>query len=84
MLANMNIGKIITLIALLLTAFTDHKASQESITKIRNYSNKSKAKRTKSRINYYANCVASFNLALSDDIELNPGPGSKARNNTLK
>ena len=38
-LANMNIGKIITLIALLLTAFTDHKAPQESTNKSRNYSN---------------------------------------------
>ena len=80
----MNIGKIITLIALLLTAFTDHKAPQESTTKSRNYSNKLKIKRTKSRINYYATCVDIFNLALSGDIELNPGPGSNARNNTPK
>ena len=58
------------------------KRPQESSTKSRNYSNKSKIKRTKSRINYYANCVA--NLALSDDIELNPGPGSSTRNNTPK
>ena len=83
-LANMNIGKIITLIALLLTAFTNHKAPQESTTKSRNYSNKSKIKRTKFRINYYANCVATFNLALSGDIELNPRPGSKTGNNTSK
>ena len=80
----MNISKIITLIALLLTIFTDHKAPQESTTKSRNYSNKSKIKRTKSRKNYYANCVATFNLALSRDIEFNPGPGSNARNNTPK
>ena len=74
MSANMNIGKIITLIALLQTAFSDHKAPQESTSKSRNYSNKSKIKRTKFRINYYANCVAAFNLALFGDIELNPGP----------
>ena len=80
----MNISKIITLIALLLTIFTDHKAPQESTTKSRNYSNKSKIKRTKSRINYYAKWVATFNLTLSGDIELNPGPSSNARNNTPK
>ena len=80
----MIIGKIITLIALLLTTFADHKAPQENTTKSRNYSNKSKIKRTKSRINYYANCVAPCNLALPGDIELNPGPGSNAYNNTTK
>ena len=77
----MNIGKIITSIALLLTAFTDHKAPQESTTKSQNYT---KIKRTKSRINYYANWVATFNLTLSGVIELNPGPGSNARSNTPK
>ena len=84
MLANMNIGKIITLTASLITAFTSHKASEESTAKSRNYSNKLKIKRTKSRINYYANCVAALNLVLSVDIELNPGPGSNACNNTPK
>ena len=43
-----------------------------------------KIKRKKSRINCYANCVATFNLALSGDIELNPGPGSNPRNSTSK
>ena len=83
----MNIGKIITLIALLLTAFTDHKAPRESTTKNQkgiNYSNKSKIKRTKSRISYSANCVATFNLTLSGDIELNPVPDSNARNKYQK
>ena len=80
----MNIGNIIALIALLLTIFTDHKALQESTTKSRNYSNKSKIKRAKSKINYHANCVTTFNLALSGDIELDSGPGSNARNNTAK
>ena len=78
---NQVLANIITLIALLLTAFTDHKMPEESTAKSRNYSNKSKIKRTKSRIKYYANCVANFNLALSGDIELNPGPGSNARSN---
>ena len=82
--ANMNTGKIITLIALLLTAFTDHKAHQESTTNSRNYGHKSKIKRAKSRIIYYANCVGTIYLALSGDIELNPGPGSNTRNNTPK
>ena len=40
--ANMNIGKIITLIALLLTAFSDHRAPQKSIPKSQNYSSKLK------------------------------------------
>ena len=82
MLVNMNTGKIISLIALLLTAFNDHKAPQESTTKSWNYSNKSKVKRRKSRIKYYATCFVTLNLALSGDIELNPGPGSYACNNT--
>ena len=84
MFANVNIGKIINLIALLLTALTDHKAPQESTTKSWNYSNKSKIKRTKSRLNYYANYVATFNLALSGDTEINPGPGANACNNAPK
>ena len=40
----MNIGKIITLIALLLTAFTDHKVPQDSTAKSQNYSKKPKEK----------------------------------------
>ena len=36
-----------------------------------------KIKRTKSRVNYYANSVATFNLILSGDIEQNPGPSPK-------
>ena len=75
-------------IALLLTAFNDHKLPQESTTKSRNYSNESKIKRTKSRIDYYATTihttVATFNFALSDEIEFGPEPGSNARNNTPK
>lgn len=33
-----------------------------------------KIKRTKSRVQYYANSTASFNIILSGDVEKNPGP----------
>ena len=45
---------------------------------------KTKIKRSKSRIGYYANSCATFQLVLSGDIELNPGPGSNARTNSKK
>ena len=35
-------------------------------------------------MNYYANFVATFNLTLSGDIELNPGPSLNAPNNSPK
>ena len=35
---------------------------------------KNKIKRDKSRVNYCANRIATFNLILAGDIELNPGP----------
>ena len=35
----------------------------------------SKIKCAKTRINYYNNSVATFNIILSGDIEQNPGPG---------
>ena len=45
---------------------------------------KSGIKRSKCPINYYANSVASYNLILSGDVELNPGPGSHVKNNAAK
>ena len=38
-------------------------------------SNKHKIKRSKGRVNYYANTVATRSLILWGDIEANPGPG---------
>ena len=38
----------------------------------------SNIKRSKSRVLYYSNSTASFQLVLSGDIELNPGPGLRA------
>lgn len=39
---------------------------------------KPKIKRAKSSVQYYPNSTASFNLILSGDVELNPGPGLPA------
>ena len=36
---------------------------------------KKKIKRTKGSVQYYSNCIATYKLILSGDIELNPGPG---------
>ena len=69
--SNVILDRGLGLIALLLTAFNNQKATQEITTKSWNYSNKSTIKRIQSRINYYtAICVTPFNLALSSDIEL--------------
>ena len=39
----------------------------------------SKLRRTKARVQYYSNTTATFNLILSGDIEINPGPGLRSR-----
>ena len=57
---------------------------QESIATSKNWCKKSEIKRSKCPINYYANSVASYNLILSGDVELNPGPGSRVKNNAAK
>ena len=49
--------------------------SQDSISKQKNHLKKNKIKRGKSRVNYYASYIATCNLILAEDIELNPGPG---------
>ena len=41
---------------------------------------KNKIKRAKSRIVYYSNTVATYNVILNGDIETNPGPGLRSRN----
>ena len=75
---------IITLIALFLTTTYDNEVSQENTITHKNSNTERKIKRSKCRVNYYANCVATFNLILCGDIELNPGPGLRSRNNTPK
>ena len=45
---------------------------------------KSEIKRSKFAINYYANSVALYDLILSSDVELNPEPGSRVKNNAAK
>ena len=75
---------IIVLIALFQTITDIKDVSQDSILKWKNPHNKNKIKRAKSRVNYYANCIATYNLILAGDIELNPGPGLHAKPKTPK
>ena len=56
----------------------DNLHSVSYITKERNLQRYSKIKRSKLRIIYYANTSATFNLILSGDIEIDPGPGFSA------
>ena len=49
--------------------------SQDNILKWKNHFKNNKIKRGKSRVDYYANQIATCNLILAGDIELNPGPG---------
>ena len=57
---------------------------QESIATSKYRCKKSEIERSKCPINYYANSVASYNLILSGDVELNVGPGSCVKNNAAK
>ena len=57
---------------------------QENIVISTHRCKKSSAKRSKCPINYYGNSVASYNLILSGDVELNPGPGFRVKNNAVK
>ena len=45
---------------------------------------KNKINRTKSRIVYYSNTVATYNVILKGDMETNPGPGLRSRNKIPK
>ena len=57
---------------------------QDSIVTSKHHCKKGKIKKDKCLINYYANYVALYSLILSDDVKLNAGPDSLAKNNTLK
>ena len=66
---------IIVLIALFQTTTDIKDVSQDSILKLKNHLKKNKTKRGKSRVNYYVSHIATYNLILAGDIEINPGPG---------
>ena len=53
---------------------------QDNIVTSKHRCKKSKIKRSKCPISYYTNNVASYNLILDVDVELNPGPGSRVKN----
>ena len=57
---------------------------QDSIITSKHRCKNSEIKRSKFAINYYANSVALYDLILSSDVELNPGPGSRVKNNAAK
>ena len=72
----MNFSLLITVLIALFQTKTDIKnISQNNILKWKNHLKKNKIKRGKSRVNYYANHIATYNLVLAGDIYLNPGPG---------
>ena len=57
---------------------------QDSIVTSKHHCKKCEIKRSKCCINFCANSVASYNLILSGDVELNLGPGSCVKNNAAK
>ena len=72
----MNFSIFIIVSISLFQTITDIKdVFQDSILKWKNHLKKNKTKRSKSWVNYYANHIATCNLILAGDIELNPGPG---------
>ena len=66
------------------TASVINDIPQDSIVTLKQRCKKSEIKISKYPINYYANSVASQNLILSGDVELNPGPGSPVKNNAAR
>ena len=67
---------LLTICILLFTSSVTYNMSGDEVS--HHHRKPRKLKRVKSRINYYANSVATFNLLLSGDIEENPGPGLRA------
>ena len=65
------------LMTLLITVINAIHTSSDASYKSATLTKHSRIKRTKRRVNYYANSVATFNLILSGDIEQNPGPSPK-------
>ena len=59
-------------------SINDNLHSVSYITKERNLQRYNKIKRSKLPVIHYADTSATFNLILTDDIEINPGPGFRA------
>ena len=80
--------EIVFLLLLIITMtliFKDLLRTEELEPQYRNlWPLKNKIKRAKSRTVYYSNTVARYNVILSGDIETNPGPGLRSRNNIPK
>ena len=80
--------EIVFLLLLIITMtliFKDLLRTEELEPQYRNlWPLKSKIKRAKSRTVYYSNTVATYNVILSGDIETNPGPGLRSRNQIPK
>ena len=71
----MNFSLFIIVLIALFQIITDIKdISHNGLLKWKNYLKKNKVKRGKSWVNYYANHIATYNLILAGNIELNPGP----------
>ena len=77
-------SSLIFLIVVISISSVINDIPQESIVTSKHRCKKSEIKRSKCPINYYANSIASYNLILSGDVELNPVPGSHAKNNAAK
>ena len=75
---------LLFLIAAISVSSVINDIPRDSIVTSKHRCKKSETKRSKYPINYYANSVASYNLILSGDVELNPRPGSRAINNAAK
>ena len=62
--------------SILITVVKASTASQDiSMPSKRLVNLKKHIKRTKSSVQYYSNCIATYRIILSGDIETNPGPG---------
>ena len=75
---------LLFLIAVISISSVINAILQGSIVTSKHCCKKSWIKRSECPINYYANCVASYNLILSGDVKLNPGPGFRVKNNAAK
>ena len=75
---------LLFLIAVISISSVINDIPQDSIVTSKHRCKKSEIKGSKCPINYYANSIASYNLILSGDVELNPGPGSRVKNNAAK
>ena len=73
-----NIIKIIVIITIITSSFNPQGATNDATTQKKDYTSRSKIKRTKGKVLYHANSTATCNLILAGDVETNPGPGLPA------